>query len=331
MSYEKAKEFKKFITVKKKYYYNQLKNKIRTLRSSNSKDYWKLLNKSTESRISCNKICLQTFMEHFKKLNSVVEADDLSNDDLSGAAEKFPAQPNNELNYEFSDQELCVLIAKLKNNKAGGIDWIRNEFLEKAPPNLITFMCHFFNLILDTGLIPDDWCRGNIMPLYKSKGSQDDPDNYRGVTLPSCLGKLFTVCLSHRISNYMCKDEKLGFEQAGFSPEFSTLDHVFTLHAIIEYYKNKKGRVYCAFVDYSKAFDRIDRASLWVKLLKNGVNGKIIQVIYNMYKNAKSCVKSCDKISDFFSCDMGVRQGVLLPNISWHCKTDPKSFKSARK
>ena len=86
---------------------------------------------------------------------------------------------------------------------------------------------------------------------------------------------------------------------------FSTLDHVFTLHAIIEYYKNKKGRVYSAFVDYSKAFDRIDRASLWVKLLKNGVNGKTIQVIYNMYKNAKSCVKICDKISDFFSCDMG--------------------------
>ena len=45
---------------------------------------------------------------------------------------------------------------------------------------------------------------------------------------------------------------------------------MFTLHAIIEYYKNKKGRVYCAFVDYCKAFDRIDRASLWAKLLKKG-------------------------------------------------------------
>ena len=90
---------------------------------------------------------------------------------------------------------------------------------------------------------------------------------------------------------------------------------MFTLHAIIEYYKNKKGRVYCAFVDYSKAFDRIDRASLWVKLLKNGVNGKVLQVIHNMYKNAKSCVKSCDKISDFFSCDMGVRQGENLSPV----------------
>ena len=113
----------------------------------------------------------------------------------------------------------------------------------------------------------------------------------------------------------MCKDEKLGFEQAGFRPEFSTLDHVFILHAIIEYYKNKKGRVNCAFVDYSKAFDRIDRASLWVKLLKNGVNGKVLQVIHDMYKNAKSCVKSCDKISDFFSCDMGVRQGENLSPV----------------
>ena len=158
-------------------------------------------------------------MEHFKKLNSVVEADDLSNEDLSGAAETFLAQPNNELNYEFSDQELCILIAKLKNNKANGIDWIRNEFLKKAPPNLITFMCHFFNLIPHTGLIPDDWCRGIIMPLYKSKGSQDDPDNHKGITLLSCLGKLFTACLSHRISNYMCKDEKLGFEQAGLRPD----------------------------------------------------------------------------------------------------------------
>ena len=46
----------------------------------------------------------------------------------------------------------------------------------------------------------------------------------------------------------------VGCEQAGFRPEFSTMDHIFTLHSIIEYYKNKNRRVYSAFVDYSKAF-----------------------------------------------------------------------------
>ena len=84
-------------------------------------------------------------MDHFKKLNNAAEAGDVSNDNVIGAAEKFFAQTNyNELNYEFSDQELSLLIAKLNNNKVGGIDWIRNEFLKKAAPNLITFICNLF-------------------------------------------------------------------------------------------------------------------------------------------------------------------------------------------
>ena len=146
---------------------------------------------------------------------------------------------------------------------------------------------HFFNLILQSGFIPDLWCKGLIMPLYKSKGSRENPDNYRGITLLSCMGKLFTACLNARIANHVYKDSKMGYEQAGFRPEFSTMDHVFTFHVIIDYYKSKTRRVYCAFIDYSKAFDMIDRASLWMKLPKHGVNGKVLNVIYNIYQNAK--------------------------------------------
>ena len=113
----------------------------------------------------------------------------------------------------------------------------------------------------------------------------------------------------------MYDNEILGYEQAGFRPEFSTMDHIFTLHSIIEYYKCKKGRVYCVFIDYSKAFDLIDRASLWVKLLKHGVNGKILGVIQNIYQKAKSVVKIDDKISNFFACNIGVRQGENLSSI----------------
>ena len=93
------------------------------------------------------------------------------------------------------------------------------------------------------------------------------------------------------------------------------MDHIFTLYSIIEYYRLKKGRIYCAFVDYSKAFDLIDRSSLWSKLLQNGIDGKILDVIRNMYCKAKSCVKSDGKISKFFSCAKGVRQGENLSPV----------------
>ena len=310
--YKKAKEYKKFLKLKEKSYYKQLNSKIRSLRSSNSKDYWALLKKSTEGQKTYSKLCLQTFMEHFRDLNQDGQKDSkLPNEKHS----LNNGEITQEINTDFSADEISVVISRLKNNKACGLDYIRNEFLKKAPPILTEFICNFFNLILSTGLVPDLWCHGLITPLYKSKGSRDDPNNYRGITLLSCLGKLFTACINSRIARFMYDNAKIGYKQAGFRPEFSTMDHIFTLHAIIEYYKSKKGRVYCAFIDYSKAFDLIDRTSLWMKLLNNGVNGRIFDVIHNMYSKAKSCVRSNDKLSSFFSCNLGVRQGENLSPV----------------
>ena len=61
-----------------------------------------------------------------------------------------------------------------------------------------------------------------------------------------------------------------------------------------------------------KAFDLVDRASLWAKLIGIGINGKIVTVIYNLYLNAISCVKSGNSLSELFTCNVGVRQGENL-------------------
>ena len=103
--------------------------------------------------------------------------------------------------------------------------------------------------MLDTGLVPLNWCSGIILPIYKNKGSPSDPDNYRGNTLLSCIGKLFTACINKHLSNYV-EDEILGNEQAGFRAGYSTCDHMFVLHSVIELYLSVRKRVYCAFIDY---------------------------------------------------------------------------------
>ena len=81
--------------------------------------------------------------------------------------------------------------------------------------------------------MPTDWAVGLIKPLYKNKGAASDPDNYRGITLLSCLGKLFTALINARLSNFLHASGTIGDEQAGFRAGHSTLDHVFTLHSII--------------------------------------------------------------------------------------------------
>ena len=74
----------------------------------------------------------------------------------------------------------------------------------------------------------------------------------------------------------------------------------------------KKKRLYYCFVDYSKAFDTVNRAALWSKLLAKGIGGKLIKSIYSMYNNAKSCISISGKTSGYFACKTGVRQGENL-------------------
>ena len=310
MCNKKAREFKQFVKTKKRNFQSQMNSKLKQLKTNNSKEFWDLLKQSVEGAKARNKMNLSLFLDHFKKLS---QSENESHLDVE--LDEDLTNENQALNIAFEINELYKIIKRLKNNKSVGIDFLRNEFLKNAPHDLVVFICNFFNLILSSGLVPDVWCKGLIMPLYKNKGSRKDPDNYRGITLLSCLGKLFTACLSDRITKFMYTDNKMGVEQAGFRPGFSTMDHIFALHCIIEYYKNRKGRLYVAFIDYTKAFDLIDRSSLWFKLIQTGIKGKIINVIKNIYDNAKSCIKQDNSISEFFSCNVGVRQGENLSPV----------------
>ena len=90
----------------------------------------------------------------------------------------------------------------------------------------------------------------------------------------------------------------------------STVDNVFVLHGLITHMLNGGKRFYCAFIDFSKAFDYVVRDILWYKLIKLGVRGQVLKVIKSMYESIKSRVKSNNELSDDFTCCLGVRQYV---------------------
>ena len=216
------------------------------------------------------------------------------------------------LNEPFLDDEIEKALKRLKNNKAAGFDCIINEFLKNSPQTMVHMLTRWFNLVLRSGVIPEEWCIGIIQPIFKKKGSPNDPDNYRGITLLSCVGKLFTAVINARLNTFLESNSILGMEQAGFRHGFSTIDHIFALHCIAAYYTAKRKRLYVAFLDYKKAFDLIDRQALWSKLLQSGIRGQVLDVIRNLYNRAKSCIRARDGMSEFFVSKIGVRQGENL-------------------
>ena len=71
----------------------------------------------------------------------------------------------------------------------------------------------------------------------------NDPDNYRGITVLSCSGKLFTSVINDRIHSFLETSDILGTEQSGFRKGQSTMDHVFALHCLIDVYLQRKKEV----------------------------------------------------------------------------------------
>ena len=79
-----------------------------------------------------------------------------------------------------------------------------------------------FNIMLDTGIILSGWSLGVIIPIHK-KGDKANPDNYRGITLLSCFGKLFTSVLNNKLYKFLEQNELLSEVQAGFRKGYPLL------------------------------------------------------------------------------------------------------------
>ena len=86
-----------------------------------------------------------------------------------------------------------------------------------------------FNTVFQSGSFPTSWSEGIIIPIHK-KGSRDKVDNYRGITLLSTLGKLFTRVLKNRLIFWSDTYSVLIDAQGGFR---STVDSIFILHGLI--------------------------------------------------------------------------------------------------
>ena len=216
-----------------------------------------------------------------------------------------------ELDIPITESEILSSIKQLRNNASAGPDYLLNEFFKNGTHVLLPYLVKLFNICLERGFFPDSWSEGHIIPLFKS-GDKSEPNNYRGITLLSTLGKLFSRTLNNRLVKWAESYNVYIEAQAGFRKGMSTVDNIFVLNGLISHCLMNRKKLYCAFIDFKKAFDFIVRDNLWYKLIKIGVKGKMLSVIKSMYNCVKSKVKHNNILSEEFTCMLGVRQGECL-------------------
>jgi len=289
-----------------------MSEKLASLRCSNSKAFWNLLKEGFGANKIGN-IDMKDWAAHFSSLLSSYE--EVPNSDFEERHIKV-----DELDKEFSIQEIReAIFYHLKCHKASGPDGVLNEVLKWSLEWTQNVILLLFNQLWRSEIYPANWNEVFLLPIHKN-GSYKDPNNYRGIAITSCLGKLFCILINKRLYNWVEKNQKLSRWQGGFRRRMGCDVQSFRLLATILHqfsqkkgYKGRKqGRVFACFVDFKKAYDSVKHALLWKKLQQIGISTKILNLLKDMYRNISCRVKVKGSLSDEFTYSIGVRQGCVL-------------------
>jgi hypothetical protein len=211
---------------------------------------------------------------------------------------------NMDLNQPINEKEVLGVIAKLNQSKAAGVDAMVNEILKYGGEGIGRATARLCEAMFRLERVPKDWARGLIFPLYKN-GDPRVPDNYRGISLLSVVGKVYTSVLNARVTKWCEKHGVLTDEQAGFRPGRSTVDHIFSLSEVLRLRRGKKKQTHCAFLDIRKAYDTVHRDGLWKRLIDVGIRGKMWRVLKNLYDVVESCVLVGKRRTEWFCVEAG--------------------------
>jgi hypothetical protein len=209
-------------------------------------------------------------------------------------------------------KEVRGVMTRLKKGKAMGVDGLITELFKYGGERMVYCVWALFQKVWKEGTIPDDWSKGIVVPIFK-KGDRRDPFNYRGISLLSVVGKMFTTILSDRLMRF-CEDNAIIVdEQGGFRKGRGCPDQLFAMTEVLNFRKGKK--TCCCFIDIKKAYDTVFRDGLWVKLHQAGVQGKMWRMITNIYNKVESCVLVDGATTSWFEVEVGVRQGCVVSPI----------------
>jgi hypothetical protein len=309
---EKRRQYKDLLRNKKRLHKAKILDDLEKC-FKDPKKFWDTLRSyRRKSSADPNSIDRDKWYNHFKNV--------FNSDELQANRDTDFPNDNNEnidcdsLNAEITPDEVRAAIKALKSKKAPGPDGLIGEFFKNSCEQILPFLVALFNHLFEHGLFPDNWSLSILQPLHK-KGDPSIPDNYRGISLLDISSKLYSFVLNRRITSWIEENNIIGEEQAGFRENYSTIDHIFTLVAMIQKQLVRHRKLYVAFIDFRKAFDSVARDKLWRVLNKTGMNGKIVQALQSMYRVVRARVRAGADLTEEFLCPLGVKQGEVCSPV----------------
>ena len=235
----------------------------------------------------------EEFKHHFEALLYDSDEDDIY--EAVGDTHDLPYIPL--LDDPFQVRDIEHAVKALKSDK--GYVGIAPGLVKALPATWLMFLLQIFNVVFHSGTFPFHWSISKLITIFKS-GVSLLCGNYRGISIPNSLAKLYDSMLCDRLFRW-CSFDKC---QAGGQPGRGCIEQIMALRLAVNYAVEMKSTLYVLFIDFSKAYDKVNRRKLIDVLRSLGCGCTMVIAIIMLYRSTKFILKSAVVVAN-----QGVRQG----------------------
>ena len=226
------------------------------------------------------KICTNNTSSHNVKMKSLFDAK------LSSEMNRMNRFSCLVKDYLFNAETISIAISKLNSGKSPGFDELLTEHLTNAHPVLYVILSQLFCIIMRAGYVPNAFGNGILIPILKdtTKRGIQFIDNFRGITLSPIISKVFEHCIVLLYGDYF----RTSHRQFGFKKETGCTQAIYCVRKVVDFYTENDSNVNICWMDISKAFDRLNKYQLFLKLMNRNVPYFLICVLLNWFNKSYS-------------------------------------------
>lgn len=215
---------------------------------------------------------------------------------------------------DFSPSDFVEAIDRLRQDAAPGPDGVSAVLLKNCKKSLATPLYLLWRCSLDSGSIPGLMKSALVVPIHKGD-SRAVPQNYRPISLTSHLTKVFERVLRDKLVRYLESNHLMNDHQHGFRPGKSCLTQLLEHYDAILDDLERGANVDVIYLDFAKAFDKVDHGVLCHKILSMNIGGRVGGWLHSFLVSRTQKVavnffhSSCSRVIS------GVPQGTVLGPI----------------
>ena len=189
----------------------------------------------------------------------------------------------------FTIMHLHEALGKLKKRKAPGPDGLVNELFLALGREGEEILLGIYNDAWEKGNTPQNWAEATVVTIFKGKGTDTDPANYRPISLLNVMYKIYASMIQSRLAKLI--EPHLRHTQFGFRSHRSTQQPLFTLRRAMEWSLMTNTPLHCLFLDWKQAFDSIDHTAMLEALVRLGISDAMMLAIASLYETPTFAVR----------------------------------------